>query len=88
MTRTVSGAPSWAIAFGLGTPEESAARPQSTKWAVRVLWTAILTGLFVAYAMLFDRGTVSTSSVALMVLVSALTVLAWVVGTHFALRRR
>ena len=88
MARTASGAPNWAIALGLGTPEESAARPQLTKWAVRVLWTAVLTGLFVAYATLFDRGTVSSSSVAVMVLVSALTVLAWVAGTHFALRRR
>ncbi len=86
--RTQSGAPPWAISLGLGTPEESAARRTQIKWAVRVLWAAVLSLIILGYAMVSDRGSVSSRLFVIVVLTSALTVMACAAGTHFAIRQR
>lgn len=88
LPRRTSGAPAWAVLLGLGTAEESAARPQAVKWAARLFGTVLFTAVFVAYfAVREGTGAVSAGAVALWALVAALLVASWSIGSAYYLRR-
>ena len=83
-----SGAPDWAIMLGLGTAEESAARPHLVKWSVRVLWTAVVTIIFVGCSAWLVGDNVSVARVVFWSFVAALTVSSWTFGCWIYLRKQ
>ncbi len=81
-----SGAPSWAVSLGLGTEDESQARPVGVKVVAWLLWSAVVTGVLAIYGALDPTLDVTAEALAQMAAIGSIVVFGVVGGVHL-LRR-